>query len=408
MLESSLKAKGNLDMARRGKGEGSIFKRKDGLWCGEITVGYDENGRQKRKFFYGKTRQEVAEKINQALSEIKQGILITDNNITLEDWLITWLHQYKKNQISESTFDDYESLIRNHINPAVGKYKLKDLRPEHLQALYNQKFKEGLSAKRIKHIHVILHSALNQAIKSKLITYNVSEATTLPRNTNEKKIKTLTIEEQKRFLQALEGERLKPAFVLALTTGMRLGEILALKWEDVDLENKRITIRNSIRRIKNRDKQAEIKTKTVLVLKEPKTENSGRIIPLPDVAYQELVSFKLLQEEEKRQAGSSYIDSGFVFTTKVGTPIEPRNFLRTFQRITKKAALDINFHALRHTYATRLLEANTNPKIVQELLGHSDISTTLNIYSHVLFETKQKTAEKIDSLMKNLTSRQNS
>lgn len=309
----------------------------------------------------------------------------------------------KKNQISESTFDDYESIIKNHINPVLEKYNLKDLRPEHLQMLYNEKHKAGLSTKRIKDIHVILHSALNQAIKNGLIVRNVSEATTLPKNTREKEMKVLTIEEQKRFLQVLEGERLKPAFVLALSTGMRLGEILALKWQDVDLENKRITIRNSVRRIKNRNEQSEIKTKTVLVLKEPKTENSGRIIPLPDVAYQELVNFKLLQEEEKRQAGSSYVDSGFVFTTKVGTPIEPRNFLRTFYRITEKAGLNINFHALRHTFATRLLEANTNPKVVQELLGHSDISTTLNIYSHVLFDTKQKAIGEINDLMKNLT-----
>ncbi|WAM36906.1 N-terminal phage integrase SAM-like domain-containing protein [Caldicellulosiruptor acetigenus] len=144
-------------MGRRGKGEGSIFKRKDGRWCGFITVGYDEKGNKKKKFFYGRTRQEVADKINQAPNEIKQGILITDNNITLENWLNIWLHQYKKNQINESTFDDYESIIKNHINPLLGKYKLKDLRPENLQMLYNEKHKVGLSTKRIKHIHVILH-----------------------------------------------------------------------------------------------------------------------------------------------------------------------------------------------------------------------------------------------------------
>lgn len=109
------------------------------------------------------------------------------------------------------------------------------------------------------------------------------------------------------------------------------------------------------------------------------------------------------RKKKKEQAGSSYVDSGFVFTTKVGTPIEPRNFLRTFYRITEKAGLNINFHALRHTFATRLLEANTNPKVVQELLGHSDISTTLNIYSHVLFDTKQKAIGEINDLMKNLT-----
>lgn len=388
-------------MARRGKGEGSIFKRKDGRWCGFITIGYDEKGNQKKKFFYGRTRQEVADKINQALNEIRQGILITDNNITLENWLNIWLHQYKKNQISESTFDDYESIIKNHINPVLGKYKLKDLRPEHLQMLYNEKYKAGLSAKRIKHIHVVLHSALTQAIKSGIIVRNVSEATTLPKDTSEKDIRVLTIEEQKMFLKAIEGERLKAAFILALTTGMRLGEILGLKWNEVDLKNKRIKVKSSMRRIKNRDEK--VPTRTVLVIKDVKTENSEQIIPLPEVAYQELIKFKLLQEEEKKQAGNAYKDSGFVFTTKLGTPIEPRNFIRTFERIINRAGLNINFHSLRHTFATRLLEANVHPKVVQELLGHSDISTTLNTYSHVLFDTKKEAIKEIDSIIGEIT-----
>ncbi|WPX08229.1 tyrosine-type recombinase/integrase [Anaerocellum danielii] len=388
-------------MARRGKGEGSIFKRKDGRWCGFITLGYDEKGNQKKKFFYGKTRQEVAEKINQALNELKQGVLIAEGNITLEEWLRTWLWEYKRPQISESTFDDYESIIRNHINPVLGKYKLKDLRPEHLQHLYNEKFKAGLSPRRIKHIHTILHASLEQAIKSGLIVRNVSKATTLPKDTKEKEIRVLTLEEQKKLLEALEGERLKAAFILALTTGMRLGEILGLKWDRVDLENKQITVVRSLRRIKSRD-NSEIKTKTVLTLKEVKSEKANRIIPIPDIAYEELLKYREQQEEEKNKAGSAYRDSGFVFTTEVGTPIEPRNFIRTFERIVKKAGLDVNFHALRHTFATRLLEKNVHPKVVQELLGHSDITTTLNTYSHVLDTVKKEAIKEIDCVFTEL------
>lgn len=168
-------------MGRRGKGEGSIFKRKDGRWCGFITVGYDEKGNKKKKFFYGRTRQEVADKIRKALNEIEQGFDVDSSKITLSEWLKIWLWTYKRNQIKISTFESYETIIRVHIVPQIGNLKLKDIRPEHLKQLYNQKKEEGLSTSKIKHIHTILHSALKQAVKSGLLPRNVSEAVTLPK-----------------------------------------------------------------------------------------------------------------------------------------------------------------------------------------------------------------------------------
>lgn len=384
-------------MARRGKGEGSIFKRKDGRWCGFITVGYDEKGNQKKKFFYGKTRQEVADKIRKALNEIEQGFLVDSSDITVAKWFETWLWQYKKQTLKESTFSDYEGIIRNHINPTLGRIKLKDLRPEHLQTLYNEKFESGLSLSKIKHIHTVIHSALKQAVKNGIIPRNVSEATNLPcKDKTKKEIRVLTPEEQQKFLETIENERLKPLFILALTTGMRLGELLALRWENIDFENRIIVVANSLRRIKTFNNE---RNKTVLAITDVKSEKSHRIIPLPEAAYYELLEHRKRQEEEKKQAGSAYRDMGFVFATRVGTPIDPRNFERTFYRIIKKAGLDINFHALRHTFATRLLEANTHPKVVQELLGHKDITTTMNIYSHVLFEIKKEAIDKMNSIV---------
>ncbi|WPX08230.1 tyrosine-type recombinase/integrase [Anaerocellum danielii] len=385
---------------KRGNNEGSIYKRKDGLWCGQITIGRDENGRQKRQYFYGRTRQEVAEKIAKALNDIATGVYVDPAKLTLKDWLNTWLWEYKKQTLRPSTFQDYEGIINNHIVPSVGNYKLKDLRPEHLQALYNSKCESGLSYSTIKHIHVILHSALDQALKNGLVVRNVSEATTLPKAKDKKEIRVLSLEEQKRFIAALEGERLRPAFLLALASGVRLGELLALKWDCVNLKEGTITVKRSLKRIKTYDKN--LPTKTMLAFQEPKTASGIRTIPIPPAIVEELKEHRKRQLEEKLKAGNLYEDNNLVFATELGTPIEPRNFLRTFYRIIKRANLDVNFHALRHTYATRLLEANEHPKVVQELLGHKDISTTLNIYSHVMPEIKKAAAMKLNNLFENI------
>jgi len=187
---------------------------------------------------------------------------------------------------------------------------------------------------------------------------------------------------------------------LALASGVRLGELLALKWDCVNLKEGTITIKSSLRRVKTYNE--DLPPKTMLAFQKPKTKAGIRTIPVPPVIVEELKEHRKRQLEEKLKAGSLYEDNNLVFATELGTPIEPRNFLRTFYRIIEKANLDINFHALRHTYATRLLEANEHPKVVQELLGHKDISTTLNIYSHVMPEIKKAAAMKLNNLFEDI------
>jgi integrase len=392
---------------KRGNNEGSIYKRKDGLWCGQITIGRDENGRQKRQYFYGKTRQEVAEKIAKALNDLANGVYVDPAKTTLKDWLNTWLWEYKKQTLRPSTFKDYLCYIERHINPAIGHYKLKDLRPEHLQALYNAKYQEGLSISTIKQIHTVLHSALDQALKNGLVNRNVSEATTLPKGKPKREIRILSLEEQQRFIAALEGERLKTAFLVELASGLRIGELLALRWKDVNFKDGYIEVRRSLQRVRIFD--GGNSKKTALAFQEPKTEAGKRIVPLPPVIIEELKQHRKKQLEEKLKAGALYEDNDLVFATELGTPIDPRNFERLFYRIREKAGLDksVNFHALRHTYATRLLEANEHPKVVQELLGHKDISTTLNIYSHVMPEIKKAAAMKLNSLFEDIKTKGN-
>ncbi len=376
-------------MARkRGNGEGCISKRKDGTWCAVITVGRKPDGKLKQKFFYGKTRQEVAEKLNKALNELRQGTFVEATAVTVESWLKTWLEEYKRPKLRLTTFESYRIMAECHIVPAIGHIKLKDLRPEHLQHLYNEKLKAGLSPRTVRYIHLVVHSALKQALKNQLVYRNVAEATELPAD-KKKEARALTLEEMDRFLNALEGDRLKAAFVTLLGTGLRRGELLALKWDNVNLKEGTIAVKENLVWI----------AKKGFVFQPPKTEKSKRVVPLPDDVLAELKRHKVRQAEEKLKIGAAYQDNGLVFCTEIGTPIIPRNFERKYKALLKKAGLTgVKLHSLRHTYATRLLELGENLKVVQELLGHSRISVTADIYSHVSPELKRCAAAKLNGL----------
>ena len=231
-----------------------------------------------------------------------------------------------------------------------------------------------------------------------LLDKNVAEATVLPRMVK-KDIRVLTLIEQSKFLSTVAGDRLSAAFILDLSTGLRQGELLALKWGDINFEENYIRVRRTIIRtnIFNKDKEST----SQLIFQDPKTKAGKRFVPYPDNISNVLSEHKHRQISEKIKAGSLYEDNDFVFCTELGKPIEPRNFTRKFYKLAKKAGLqDINLHALRHTYATRLLEMNEHPKVVQELLGHSSITVTLDIYSHVMPEIKKSAANKLNKLFK--------
>ena len=246
---------------------------------------------------------------------------------------------------------------------------------------------------------MVIRQALDQAVKNNLVIRNVSEATTLPRLVK-KEMRVLTLEEQQRLLNNLGEARLRAAFIVALASGLREGELLALRWQDIDLKHGIIKVNRTMRRVKNFDPNSA--TKTHIIFQEPKTKAGRRSIPLPQNALNELKEHRKKQLQEKLIGGEVYEDNDLVFCTEIGKNIDSNNFLRKFRAINKRANLEkVNFHALRHTYATRLLELNEHPKVVQEILGHSDISMTLNIYSHVMPEIKQAAAAKINFLFEN-------
>lgn len=395
---------------KRGNGEGTILKRKDGKgWQGQVTIGRDpETGKLKRVTYYGKTQKEVQQKINKAISELNDGTFIKPHTVTFGEWADKWLEDYKRPpNVKLSTYVSYEMLIRQHLKPKLGSVLLKDLNSEVLQKFYNEQVangrsdgKGGLSPKTLRNLHNMIHECLQQAVYNNLIHRNISEATNLPKCSNKKEIRVLSKDEMQRFLRIISKERLKCAYILLLGSGIRLGELLALKWSDINFESGIMSINKTLNRLKTLDENSP--TKTRLIFQEPKTDKGKRLIPLSPKILDELLLHKSRQDDEKELAEGIFNDIDLVFCSTIGTPIDPRSLIRNLHNICKNSGIKrINIHAMRHTYATRLLEANQHPKIVQELLGHSNISMTLDIYSHVMPDVKKSAVQTLDSLFNN-------
>lgn len=391
----------------RGNGEGSIYKISEGKWCAAITIGRNENGSLKRKYFYGKTRFEVSDKLTADLNSINTGTFVEPNKITVAEWMDIWLYDYKKSNVRPTTFQSYEYLARVHIKPSLGSLLLKNLRPDHIQKMYNEKLKSGradkesggLNPKTIKNMHNVLHDALDQAVKNNILLRNSSEVVNTPRHVK-KEIKVLSFEDQQKLMQALEGEKYRLAFILALGTGMREGEVLSLRWSDFDLRKGFVKVRRTVKRVKLFDDNKN--SHTEVIYSEPNTKCGNRDIPIPGNILRELKSEYLKYLQLKLQEGETYNNiDGYLFVNDFDKPIEAVTLIKGYNKVLKRIGLvGINSHTLRHTYATRLLEANEHPKVVQELLGHSDITMTLNIYSHVMPDVKYAAAAKLDNLFK--------
>lgn len=382
---------------KRGAGEGSITQRKDGMWQGAVTVGRNKNGTQKRKYFYGKTRAEVSKKITTAIKDLQEGTFIDSSaDTTVEQWLTHWLWTYKKNELKQTTFEQYETLFRIHLYPKIGTVKLTDLEPDKLQTVYNDMTQNGLSPKTIRTLNTVLHAGLKQAIWNGHINKNITEQVTIPRN-EYKEMRVLSKDEQSKLMDVLKQDRMGPAIIFSLLTGVRRGELLSLKWSDIDLEKRLIYIRRTVNRVKNYEGEGN---KTKLVVGDTKTTKSRRIIPIINYLYDVLNEHKAVQDREKALAGEIYEDNDLVFATEIGRLIDPGNFNRTFTRMTKRAGIEhANPHSLRHTFATRSLETGISLKILQELMGHSSMAITSDVYAHVMLERKIEEMNKLNDII---------
>jgi integrase len=357
---------------RRGNGEDSITRRKDGLYMARYWVETPKGS--KRKTIYGKKRDEVADKLARALAERADGIAYDDENLTVGEYLNSWLKGSVRGSVRQSTFDRYEIAVRVHIKPALGRVKLKKLSPAHVAGFYQDRLAAGSAPASVNKLHVTLRKALDQAVKWHMVPRNVAEAVKAPRPAPPE-MRTLSAEETRKLIEVARGDKLGALYMLAVHTGMRQGELLALKWQDVDLENAKLSVRRTLTMSNGR-----------ILLGELKTKKSRRTIRLTDAAIQALHEHLARQLEGMERLGDAYRDEGLIFASQVGTPINPTNLRRrSFAALLRRANLPkIRFHDLRHTCATLLLSRNVHPKYVQELLGHANIAITLDTYSHVI------------------------
>ena len=328
----------------------------------------------KRRTVYGKTRKEAADKLAKVLSDRIEGIVYDDENMTVGEYLDRWLKGSVRGSVRQSTYDRDASLVNNHLRPALGEIKLKKLSAVHVQGFYRDRIDAGLSPSTVHKMHAILHKALSQAVKWNMVSRNVTEAVSPPRPAP-KEMSPLSPEEARRLLRATRGDRLEALYILGVTTGMRQGELLALRWQDVDVKNRTVSVRRTLTRSGGR-----------VEIGEPKTKKSRRSIRLTSRAVEALEEHLKRQLQEIGILGDRYEDQGLLFTTGTGSPINPSNLRqRSFAQLLKKAGLPhIRFHDLRHTCATLLLSKGTHPKFVQELLGHATVAITLDTYSHVV------------------------
>ncbi len=296
-----------------------------------------------------------------------------------------WLKDSVRDTVRPGTYERHQQLVGLHISPALGRLKLKGLTPAHVRWLYREKLDAELAPATVHKMHVVLHKALDQSVRDGLIPRNVTEAVKVPQ-AGRREILPLSAEETKKLLDAAHGDRDEALYVLAVTTGMRQGELLGLRWEDVDLERGVLRVRHTLTRVRGK-----------VFLGEPKTPKSRRSVKLTATAVEALRAHLSRQMEEIDRMGSLYQEGGLVFATEKGTPVNPTNLRK---RSFAPLLAQIRFHDLRHTCATLLLGSNVNPKVVSEMLGHSSISITLDTYSHVLPDMQDSAAQALEEALR--------
>lgn len=370
--------------------QGSIQKRtgKRGVsW----TVVYDDptaaHRRQRRKTF--KTKREATAFLTQTLHQIQTGGFIEPRAITTGEYLDYWLETYALHNVRPTTYRSYEQVIRLHAKPALGTVLLQKLQPAHLQLLYSDKLTNGradgnggLAPRTVQYLHRILREALNQALKWQMVNRNVADATEPPRAARAQ-VTVWNDEQVRTFLGATEHDYYAPVWHVALTTGLRRGELLGLRWQDVDFEDGVLRVRQSL-----------VEVNGTPLFQEPKTKSGRRTVALFPVTLSELRAHRTRQLQHRLAIGPAWEDHDLVFANADGRPVYPANLARHFRRRMKELQLPtIPFHSLRHTHATLMLRDGMHVKVMSERLGHSSIAITLDTYQHVLPDMQRQALE---------------
>jgi integrase len=366
---------------RRGRGEGSISQRTNGLWEAKISLGYDGESKRRRRTVYGKSKAEVQTKLRELQNSAANGILADATQLTMVQFLSRWLENTVRPKVNASTYERYEQQIRLYINPCLGGVKLTKLTPFHVEQLYASMERNGKSGIARQKVGKTLRQALRHAVNVGFIPSSPAEKVPLPKG-KKAEMRIYDADQVRRFLNAAKSDRLYAMYVVALDSGMRQGELFALQWSDIDFKSSSVSVQRSLENVGDQ-----------LSVKETKSAKGRRRIELSEF------TIRTLQEHQKRMLAEGHI-SGPVFCDTQGGWLRRSNFLRSsFKAIIERAKLPhIRFHDLRHTCASLLLLADVNVKVVSERLGHASIQLTLDTYSHVLPTMQRKAAEKMNAV----------
>jgi integrase len=381
---------------RRGAGEGSIFRRADGRWCAQIDLGFAD-GKRQRKLVYGSTRRAVQDKLDELRMQRKQGVPLNSHKDTLGAFLDRWYASLKPRphgRYSPTTLKGYGDAIRLHLKPRLGHVRVADLNADHVQLLQDGMLATGLASQTVLNARNILRSALRQAMRQRMLTYNPVELVDAPlasRGTG----RAIEHDETPRFLIAIKGHRLEAAFLMELALGCRRSEVLGLEWEAVDLRpgHERIHIRQGLHRVRGRG----------LLMLEPKSERGNRTLALPQRLVALLRARQEAQNDEQLHAAEHWSNTRpdgterLVFTTLKGTPIEPGHFTNHLKAALRSAGLGhLRGHDLRHSASSILQARGLPPLAAMEVLGHASPDVTMGIYGHMFSSSRRQAAELMD------------
>lgn len=356
-------------MARRGNGEGTICQRKDGRWCA-AAYALTPGGGEKRVYVYGRTREEARDKLTELQEKRRRNIPAVHRSLRLGDYLDYWLAQVVYPAVRRTTYNKYELMVRLYLKPGLGRKPLGRVRVADVQAFLNGQIRAGHSIAKVHVMRMVLGAAFTRAMREELVFMNPARLATLPPAPSARN-RPWSADEARRFLTIARNDPLYPAFLLLLLYGLRRGEVLGLSWDDVDLAEDELRVSWQIQRLDGQLRRVPVKTAA-----------SRRELPLIPIARDALIDLAGQQADARRRTGDSWADNDLVFTTRTGQPVEPRNLVRTFERLVEASGLrKIRLHDLRHTTATLLKSLGVSPRDAMQILGHARISVTLEIYT---------------------------
>lgn len=368
---------------RRGHHEGTVRQRPDGTWEARLSL---PGG--KRKSVYAKTRREVQDKLRTAQRDIDSGLDLSAGRRTVAQYLDDWLARVKP-AVKPKTWEGYESIVRVRVRPHLGHVPLSRLTPLDVQKLYATLEDAGLSRRSVHHTHCVLHRAFRQAMRWQLLPRNPCDGATPPTPVR-RDMRVLSASEVTHLLDATRAHPSHGLYVLAVTSGARIGELLALRWDDLDLDAGKLAVRRSLQRQRGAG----------LVFVHPKTDRSRRTVHLSQRAISALREHRTRQLEHRLAIGAAWHDQGLVFANATGGPLDPSWQTNAFKATLRAAGLPVvRFHDLRHTAATLLLGQGVHPKVVSEMLGHATITLTLDTYSHFVPALHAQAAAAMDAAL---------